>query len=74
MIQVVLACDKNNIAICNTVTVVLLTKKMVVRFSFIFECEPAVRYMVEVLEPLKERNSNTASIDVQVWDHQDVTL
>lgn len=74
IIKVILSCDKNNITICNIVTAFLLTKEMIVWFSFIFECEPAVRYMVEVLEPFKERNSNTASIDVQIWDHQDVTL
>lgn len=30
--------------------------------------------MVQVLEPFKERNSHTTSIDVQIWNHQNVAF
>lgn len=45
---------------------------MVVRFALILERQPAVRDVVQVLEPLEERNSHTTSVDVQVGDDQDV--
>jgi hypothetical protein len=45
---------------------------MVVGVPLVLEGKPAVRDMVEVLEPLKERDGHTSSVDVQIWDYQDV--
>lgn len=47
---------------------------MVVGFTFVFECETAVRHVVQVLEPLEEGDGDTTSVDVQVGNDENVAI
>lgn len=47
---------------------------MVVGLALIFEGKTSVGNVVEVLEPFKEGDGDTTSVDVQVGDDQDVAV
>lgn len=47
---------------------------MVVGFTLIFEGETTVWNVVQVLQPFEEWYGDTTSIDVQIWDDQDVAF
>ena len=47
---------------------------MVVGLPLILEGQPAVRHMIEVLQPLEVGHSHAPRVDVQVWDDEDVSL
>lgn len=57
-----------------TANSIVLTQEMVVGFTFIFECQPAVRDMVKILQPFEERHGHTTGVDVQVRDDQNVAF
>lgn len=47
---------------------------MVVGLALVFESKTSVGDVIQVLEPLEERNGDTTSVDVQVGDHKDVAI
>lgn len=47
---------------------------MIVGLALVFEGQATVRDMVEVLQPLEERDGDTTSIDVQIGDDQNVAI
>ena len=47
---------------------------MVVGVLLVLECQATKADMVEVLQPLEVRDSHTTSVDVQVWNDEDVSL
>lgn len=51
-----------------------LTEQMIVGLALVLEGQATVRDMVEVLQPLEERDGDTTSIDVQIGDDQNVAI
>lgn len=51
-----------------------LTQQVVIRVTLILEGESSKADMVQVLQPLKVRHCDTTSIDVEIWDDQDIPL
>ena len=49
-------------------------QQVVVALSLVLEGEPAVRDVVQVLQPLKVGDSDTTSVDVHVGDYQAAVL
>ena len=47
---------------------------MVVGLSLVLEGQPAVRDVVQILEPLEVGHSHTTGVDVHVWDDQATVL
>lgn len=47
---------------------------MIVGLALVLEGQTTVRNMVEVLQPLEERDGDTTSIDVQIGDDQNVAI
>ena len=43
---------------------------MVVGLSLVLEGQPAVRDVVQILEPLEVGHSHTTGVDVHVWDDE----
>jgi len=49
-------------------------KQVVVGLALVLEGEAAVRHVVQVLEPLEERDGDTSGVDVQVGNHKNVAV
>lgn len=47
---------------------------MVVGLALVLERQTTVRDVVQILEPLEERNGHTTGVDVQIRNDQDVAI
>jgi len=56
------------------ITSVLLTKQEVISVTRVLKHESAEADMSEILQPLKVWNGDTASIDVDIWQHQNLSV
>lgn len=52
----------------------VLTQQVVVGVPFVFEGEPAVRYVVDVFEPFEKWYSHTTGVHVQIGNDEDILL
>lgn len=52
----------------------VLTEQVVVGLALVLERQTTVRDVVQILEPLEERNGHTTGVDVQIWDDQNVAI
>ena len=52
----------------------VFTEKMIVRFPLILESQTTIGDVVKIFQPFEEGNSDTTSIDVQVWNDKNVSV